>query len=132
MAAGVITKGGTVKYMLLIWEASDPDAEVDPVVRQKEFEAYGAFTQEITERGLMKGGDPLAVPSTATTVSWEGDKLVTTDGPFAETKEWLAGYYLIEAKDLDEASEVAAKIPAAHHGAIEIRPVPELPPEYQS
>jgi hypothetical protein len=121
-----------VRYMLLIWEASDPEAEVDPVLREKEFAAYGAFTQEITERGLMKGGDPLSVPSTATTVTVEGDKLRTTDGPFTETKEWLAGYYLIDAKDLDEAIEVAAKIPAARHGAIEVRPVPELPADAMS
>jgi hypothetical protein len=121
-----------VKYMLLIWEAGDPEAEVDPVLQQKEMEAYGAFTQEVVDRGLMRGGDPLAVPSTATTVRAQGDETLTTDGPFTETKEWLAGYYIVECKDLDEAIEIAAKIPAAAHGAIEVRPIMELPPEYAS
>jgi hypothetical protein len=121
-----------MRYMLLIWEAGDPEAEADPAEQKKQMEAYGAFTQDIVDRGLMKAGDALQVPATATTVSVEGDQTVTTDGPFTETKEWLAGYYLVDCKDLDEAIEVAAKIPSARHGAIEVRPIAELPPEYAS
>lgn len=131
MATGAVAwEEAIVRYMLLIWEAGDPEAEVDPVLQQKEMDAYAAFTQEVVDRGLMRGGDPLSVPATATTVKAQGDQVLTTDGPFTETKEWLAGYYLIECNDLDEAIEVAAKIPAAAHGAIEVRPIAELPPEY--
>jgi hypothetical protein len=119
-----------MRYMFLIWEGSDPNAEVSTEDRNSEMEGYAAFTKEVIERGLMREGDPLQPPVTATTVRVQDGETLTTDGPFAETKEWLAGYYILDCKDLDEASEMAAKIPAAKHGAIEIRPLMELPAEY--
>ena len=119
-----------MRYMLLIYVGRSPDAQMSPEEQGAEMAAYGAFTQEILAQGLMQAGDALQVPSTATSVRVEQGKTVTTDGPFAETKEWLAGYYLIDASDLDQAIAAAAKIPAAAHGTIEVRPVAELPPEY--
>ena len=119
-----------MRYLLLIYapEAATPPP---PEVAQKEMEAYGAFTSEITERGLMKAGEALEPTSTATTVRVRDGRTVTTDGPFAETKEALGGFYLIDARDLDEAIEIAAKIPGAKHGSIEVRPIWELPADYQ-
>ncbi|MGH2806624.1 MAG: YciI family protein [Actinomycetota bacterium] len=119
-----------MKYMLLIWEGTDPEADVSPEERQASMTAYMQFTQEVVDRGLMQAGDALQGPGTATTVRLNGSNTITTDGPFAETKEWLAGYYLLDCKDLDEAVEMAAKIPAAAHGAIEVRPIMEIPPEF--
>jgi len=84
---------------------------------------YGKFTQEVQEKGALVAGDALQPVSTATTVTRENGKIEITDGPFAETKETLGGYYLLECKSLDEAIEHAAKIPTATHGRIEIRPL---------
>jgi hypothetical protein len=92
--------------------------------------AYAAFTSDIKARGLFQAGEALTPTSTATTVRVVDGETVTTDGPFAETKEALGGFYLIEARDLDEAIETAAKIPAAREGSIEVRPIWELPADY--
>ena len=86
-------------------------------------QGYGAFTQEVKEKGLMVAGDPLEKSTTATTVRVRGGSTETTDGPYAETKEQLGGYYILDCKDLDEAIECAAKIPSAAFGSIEIRPI---------
>jgi hypothetical protein len=86
-------------------------------------DAYRKFTDSITKSGHMKAGDALQPTSTATCVRIRDGKTLTTDGPFAETKEQLGGYYLIEAKDLDEATKVAARVPSANTGTIEVRPV---------
>ena len=106
-----------MQYLLLIYfnetEAADPGDHA----------AYGAFTQDIIQKGAFKGGDALQPTSTATTVRVRDGKTLTTDGPFAETREQLGGYYLIEAKDLDEATEIASRIPGAKRGSIEVRPV---------
>ena len=85
-----------------------------------------AFTDEIRKSGQYLGGDPLQPVATATTVRIRNGKLQTTDGPFAETKEQLGGYYLIEARDLNEAIQVASRIPSARIGSIEVRPIQEL------
>ena len=86
-------------------------------------QAYGAVTQEMNEKGVFVAGDGLYPTQTATTVRVrEGDREVT-DGPFAETKEQLGGFYVLDVKDLDEAIEWAAKIPGAHSGCVEVRPV---------
>ncbi len=87
---------------------------------------YGAFTQSIVQSGHFKAGDGLQPVSTATTVRVREGKRLTTDGPFAETREQLGGYYLIEAKDLDEAIGIAAKIPSARRGTVEVRPKMEM------
>jgi len=94
------------------------------------FKAYGDFTQSIVKSGNMKAGDALQPTATATTVRVRDGKTLTTDGPFAETKEQLGGYYLVEAKDLDEATRLAARIPGARVGSIEVRPVMPMPADY--
>jgi hypothetical protein len=111
-----------MRYLLLIYtaEATEPPA---PEVMQSEMEAYGAFTDDIRKRGIFQAGEALEPTSTATTVRVQDGRTVTTDGPYAETKEALGGFYLVDARDLDEAIEVAARIPAAKHGSIEVRPI---------
>ena len=84
---------------------------------------FEVFTKDIIQSGNFKAGDRLRPASTATTVRVRDGKGLTTDGPFAETREQLGGYYLIDAKDLNEALAIAAKIPSARHGSIEVRPI---------
>jgi hypothetical protein len=115
-----------MEYLLLIysnekaWDAM-PKAELDAVYGE-----YMAFTEAIKKSGNYKGGNPLQPTPTATTVRVKGGKTLTTDGPFAETKEQLGGYYLVEAKDLDEAIALAARIPSARMGSIEVRPIQKM------
>ncbi|HEY0444323.1 MAG TPA: YciI family protein [Candidatus Limnocylindrales bacterium] len=111
-----------MQYLLLIYTAEATEA-VPPEVMQAEMEGYNAFTEEVRRRGVMKAGEALESTSTATTVRVQDGRTITTDGPFAETKEALGGFYLIDARDLDEAIELAAMIPAAKHGSIEVRPI---------
>ena len=87
---------------------------------------YMSFTQDIVKAGKFKAGDPLEPVSTATTVRVRDGKTLATDGPFAETKEQLGGYYIVEAKDLDEAVAIAARIPDARNGSIEVRPIRKI------
>lgn len=112
-----------MQYMLLIYS----DETLTPKPGQPEFEgfmgAYFAFTEKVTKSGQFVAGDGLQPVATATTVSVRNGKTEMVDGPFAETKEQFGGYYLIEAKDLDEAATVAAEIPTAAYGRIEIRPL---------
>jgi hypothetical protein len=112
-----------VQYMLLIYGDEAARDTLGDEERRQIFQAYGAFTQELRDAGAMVAGDALQPTESATTVRVQNDETLTTDGPFAETKEQLGGYYLIEAESLDEAIEWAAKIPGARHGAIEVRPV---------
>ena len=112
-----------MEYMLLIYGnekawAAKPEAE-----RGQMFGEYMAFTESIVKSGNFKAGAPLQATTTATTVRVKGGKPITTDGPFAETREQLGGYYLIDAKDLDEACAIAARIPGAREGSVEVRPV---------
>jgi hypothetical protein len=113
-----------MKYMLLIY--GDP-ASANPDDDEKIFGEYMAFTNEILESGEMVSGDPLQGTETATTVRVRNGKRSTTDGPFAETKEVLGGYYIVDVKDLDRAIELAAKLPGARGGSIEVRPVMDIP-----
>jgi hypothetical protein len=113
-------KGKPMQYLLLIYENENNRGNVD---RAKVAEEYGKFTKSIIESGNFKGGDGLQPTSTATTVRVKDGKPVTTHGPFAETREALIGYYSIEAKDLDQALAIAARVPSAKVGAIEVRPV---------
>ena len=110
-----------MQYLLLIYqnEAERPTG----AAQEKMFQEYGAFTQSIVQSGNFKAGDALQPPSTATTVRVRDGKPVVTDGPFAETREALIGYYLVDAKDLDEATGMAARIPTARFGSIEVRPI---------
>ena len=108
-----------MQYLLLIYEA-EADAEFgDPAIMSE----YGAFTQGIVQSGHFKAGDALQSVTKATTVRVKDGKTLTTDGPFAETREQLGGYYLIEAENLDVAVEIAARIPAARKGCVEVRPI---------
>lgn len=112
-----------MQYLLLIYNneaeyAARPQSEMAATMAE-----YGTFTQDIIQKGHFKGGDRLRPVATATTVRVRNGKTLTTDGPFAETREQLGGYYLIEAKDLDEATAIAARIPGARSGSIEVRPV---------
>jgi hypothetical protein len=118
-----------MRYLLLIYN-EESDAAVPDDVAAASHAAYGAFTADIKARGLFQAGEALTPTSTATTVRVVDGETVTTDGPFAETKEALGGFYLIEARDLDEAIATAAKIPGASNGSIEVRPIWELPADY--
>ncbi|MEY2450623.1 MAG: hypothetical protein QOD92_197 [Acidimicrobiaceae bacterium] len=109
-----------MKYMLLIY--TDPSA-FNPADGEKIMGEYMAFTQEILDSGEMVAGDPLEAAETATSVRVRDGKRATTDGPFAETKEVLGGYYIVDVKDLDRAVELAGKIPDARTGSVEVRPV---------
>jgi hypothetical protein len=92
---------------------------------------FGQFTTELVESGKMRGANRLMPVASATTVRVRGGKRMVTDGPFAETKEQLGGYYLVDANDLDDAIAIAAKIPSARGGSIEVRPIfaMERPPQ---
>ena len=115
-----------MQYMLLIYgDQSSWDTRTEEE-RGQIFQAYGAFTQELQDSGSMVAGDALEPTDTATTVRVQNDEVLTTDGPFAETKEQLGGFYLVEAKDLDEAIEIAARIPDVRRGSIEVRPVMDV------
>jgi hypothetical protein len=111
-----------MQYLLLIYQNEAHRPTTDEA-RNKLIAEYGEFTQSIVKSGNFKAGDALQPPSTATTVRVRDGKAVTTHGPFAETHEVLVGYYLVEAKDLDEATSMAARIPSARVGSIEVRPI---------
>jgi hypothetical protein len=112
-----------MQYLLMIYRNEAELGQMTAADRQKVTAEYGAFTQSIIQSGHFKAGDGLQPTSTATTVRVRDGKTLTTDGPFAETREQLAGYYLIDAKDLDTALAIAARIPGAKTGSIEVRPV---------
>lgn len=112
-----------MQYLLLIYNNEvEYDARPQAEVAQTMAE-YGTFTQGIIQSGNFKGGERLRPVSSATTVRVRNGKTMTTDGPFAETREQLGGYYMIEAKNLDEATAIAAKIPGARYGSVEVRPI---------
>ena len=115
-----------MKYALLIYSA-EPTEAVPEDLMAAEMDGYRKFGQHLTDRGANLGGEALDNTATATTVRVQDGQTITTDGPFAETKEALGGFYLVDAADLDEAIGYAALIPAATHGSIEIRPIWEVP-----
>ena len=112
-----------MQYLLLIYRNEAQQGQMAPADYQKLLAEYTAYTQSIVQSGHFKAGDGLQPTSTATTVRVRDGKTMTTDGPFAETREQLGGYYLVEAKDLNAAIELAARIPGAREGSIEVRPV---------
>jgi hypothetical protein len=112
-----------MQYLLLIYRSEAEVGKMDAAARQEMMTDYGAFTQSIIQSGNFKAGDALQPSTTATTVQVRDGKTLTTDGPFAETREQLGGYYLVEAKDLDAALEWALKCPGALTGTIEVRPI---------
>jgi hypothetical protein len=118
-----------MKYALLIYTPEDATERATPEAVEQTYELYARFGREFGDR--IVAGDELQPITTATTVRLDGGPdgdVVTTDGPFAETKEQLAGFYVIEAADLDEAIQIAARVPSAAYGSIEVRPVAPGPP----
>ena len=112
-----------MQYLLMIYANEAEYGKIEPATLQKVYEEYGAFTQSIIKSGNFKAGDRLQDTHTATTVRVRDGKTLTTDGPFAETREQLGGYYLVDAKDLNAALAIAARIPGAKDGSIEVRPI---------
>jgi hypothetical protein len=116
-----------MRYICLIYEQESLWAKMSQAEKETVFADYYRFQDDINKSGHYVAGDPLEPTHTATTVRVRNGKTQTTDGPFAETREQLGGYYLIEAKDLDEAVAIAARIPGARLGSIEVRPVMVVP-----
>ncbi len=112
-----------MKYLCLIYENEKAWESLPPAESEAIMGEYFRFTDEIRKNGKYVAGEALQPTATATTVRVRNGKMSTTDGPFAETKEQLGGFYLIEAKDLNDAIQVASRIPSARFGSIEVRPV---------
>jgi len=115
-----------MKYMLLIHDDEQGWAKLSEAERQKIYADYGQFGQSVKASGNYLAGAQLQPTTTATSVRVRDGKRLVTDGPFAETREQLGGYYLINAKDLNDAVQVASRIPGAKHGTIEVRPIMEF------
>jgi len=123
----LLRKRYKMRYLLLIYQDEVAHAQWNEQQLGEEYEAYNALGTEFQKHAVeMQGGEALMPTNTATTVRVRDGKILTTDGPFAETKEQLGGYYQLVCKDLDEAIELAAKIPAVTNGSIEIRPIMEF------
>jgi hypothetical protein len=119
-----------MRYMLLVYSKETDMAQMSPEQRQEIAAGHWAVMNETTKRGILRGAEPLKPTSTATSVRVRDGKALIVDGPFAETKEQLAGYYILDCKDLDEAIEWATKIPTTckgGEGCIEIRPIEAIP-----
>jgi hypothetical protein len=114
-----------MKYLCLIYEDEKRFAQVSKPDLDKVMSEYGALTESLQRSGQYVAGFQLQLTSSATTVRSRNGKISTTDGPFAETKEQLGGAYLVEAKDLNEAVQIASRIPSARFGSIEVRPIVE-------
>ena len=117
-----------MKYLLLIYENEGNWAGLSEAEQGQIFQEYMTYTGDIHKSGNYLGGEALQPIATATSVRVRDDKTLSTDGPFAETREQLGGYYLVEAQDLDEAIALAARIPAARTGTVEVRPIMPTPP----
>jgi len=115
-----------MQYLCLIYTDESADARMTREEGQAIMGEYFAFTEGIKKSGHYVGGNPLQPTKTASTVRVRQGKVSTTDGPFAETKEQLGGYYVIEARDLNDAIQVASKIPAARTGSVEVRPIMKM------
>jgi hypothetical protein len=115
-----------MRYLLMIYNREADWAALSEEEKGKLYHDYMTFTEDIRKSGHYVGGNPLQPTSTATTVRVRDGKSVSTDGPFAETREQLGGYYLVEARDLDEATALAARIPGARMGSIEVRPIMDM------
>jgi hypothetical protein len=112
-----------MKYLCLIYENEKNWESLPPAESEAIMNEYFAFTNDIQASGKLLGGEALQPTATATTVKVRNGKVSTTDGPFVETKEQLGGFYLIDAKDLNEAIQIAARIPSARFGGVEVRPI---------
>ena len=117
-----------MRYALLICTEDKRQAEMSEDEAGAQMAGYMAWGEEMGARGVLQAGERLRPTASATTVRVRDGEVLTSDGPFAETKEQLAGFYLIDARDLNEAIQIAAKIPPAREGSVEVRPVRELQP----
>ncbi len=115
-----------MRYILLICADESGVQALSPAEGEAMMAEYGAFGEEMAKRGALQGGERLRPTTDATTVQLRDGKVLTSDGPFAETKEQIGGYYVVDCKDLDEAIQIAAKIPGARVGTIEVRPIWEM------
>lgn len=115
-----------MRYLMLIYCDEVVNGQLNQQEQEAAYAAHSAFGEEAGKRGVMRDGQGLMPTTSATTVRVRNGKTLVTDGPFAETKEQLGGYYLLDCKDLDEAIEMATKIPEATHGSIEVRPIMEF------
>ena len=115
-----------MRYIFLIYENEALMAARSEEEQQEIFGKYFAFSEKVRTAGVLEAGDPLLESSTATTVRLRDGQTMNTDGPFAETKEQLGGYYILDCKDLDEALTYASQIPTVAHGSIEVRPIMEM------
>ena len=112
-----------MQYLLTIWVEEALMVEAAPADMKAQLEAFQEFVKEIADRGISIADAPLQPSATATTVRVRDGERLTTDGPFAETKEQLVGFFLLECSDLDEAIDIASRIPSAAVGSVEVRPV---------
>lgn len=115
-----------MRYALLIYSNEKDVARMSEQEQATYMQAYNTYTREVQDQGLLTAGEALQSITTSTTVRVRDGKMLVTDGPFAETKEQLGGFYLLNCKDLDQAIEMASKIPDATFGSIEIRPIMEF------
>jgi hypothetical protein len=115
-----------VRYMLLIYGDEAAGAQMSQAEQEAQYAGYIKFGEDVRRRGAMVSGDALMPTTTATTVRVRDGKTLTTDGPFAETKEQLGGFYIVNCENLDEAIEIAAMIPGAQDGSVEVRPIAEF------
>ena len=115
-----------MKYLLLLY-SSPAAGPQDEASMAEEMPKWFAYTDELAQAGVLEGGEALQMPDTATTLQVRNGDRMVTDGPFAETKEILGGFYMIDVPDLDAAMEWAEKVPSAVYGSVEIRPVMEFP-----
>ena len=115
-----------MRYLLMICTEESADAAMSPEEGQARLAEYMAFGDEMGRRGVLQGGERLRPTTDATTVQVRDGEVLTSDGPFAETKEQIGGYFVVDCKDLDQAIEVASKIPGAKTGSVEVRPIWEM------
>ena len=115
-----------MRYLLMICTDQSADEALSPAETEAHMAAYGVWMEKAGQRGVLQGGERLRPTTDATTVRVRGGETVTLDGPFAETKEQIGGYFMVDCKDLDEAIELAAGLPDAGRGSIEVRPIWEM------
>jgi hypothetical protein len=124
-------KGDHVQYMALIYSDEEQWAALSTGEREGIYDRYRGLSQDAQAAGVMAGGNELGPTRDATTVRVRGDETLVTDGPYAEVKEALGGYFLLECESMEDALDWAARIPAVEHGAVEVRPVHVDPAEVQ-
>jgi len=115
-----------MRYLLMICLDESAYAALSPEAAAASMAEYGEFSEKMGARNVLQGGERLRPTADATTVKVRDGEVITSDGPFAETKEQIGGYFVVDCKDLDEAIEVASKIPGARIGSIEVRPIWEM------